>query len=279
MSWATLGSSSSDNNCFTAMRILPLATFAFFVLNFYESGAEYTLCEIIEDDEDVLKPFNVFGHLRSAEKPTIPIIQCNLTTSLDPPGCSLCNQTEMVSCIGAITYLPKPSDLPERVQRYDVSSSFIKVISGDVFQDKEINEIHIQHNKLMLIGPGAFDRVQKLKFLTLANNELATIRVDMFAKLKDLEILILDNNNFEVTNSGDFVSASDGDLSDGSSRPFKIIQMHSLHILSLAKNPLKQFPKQSLRWLKGSKLEILSLRGSQLESVHKGELGIKSTSA
>lgn len=259
------------------MRILPLVAIGFFVSNVYECGAESTQCRVL-DSKNASKKFNAYGRLRSAETPTIPIIPCpsNMTTIIKPSNCSFCSLTEMVSCFGGVTYLPMPSELPKWVSRLDVSSSSIQVISGAAFYEKEIGEIHIQNNKLALISQKAFDGVKRLRYLNLANNRMPYIMVDMFAELKELATLVLDDNYLEVTSAGDFVSASGifGSLSENDSKPNRINQMQSLQHLSLANNPLKQLSKQSLRWLKGSKLTELSLRGTRLESVHKGKMDL-----
>jgi Leucine-rich repeat (LRR) protein len=278
VSWATLGSSSPDNNCLTAMRILPLATITLFVLNFYNSGADSTLCRAVGYNE-VARTFNNYGRLRSVERASIHVVPCpSNETIFHPSNCTLCNLTEIVSCFGEAASLPKPSDLPKKITRFDVSSTLMWFITDAAFYDKEITSIYIHNNKFALINQNAFNGVKNLKYLTLANNRLPHIMVNMFAELKDLATLILDDNNLEVTNSGDFVSVSSilgNQQQSDESNPFRAIQMNSLQYLSLANNPLKQLPKQSLRWLKGSKLNQLSLRGTQLESVHKGELALK----
>jgi Leucine-rich repeat (LRR) protein len=259
------------------MRILPLATITLFVLNIYETGADSTLCKVL-GPSDVARNFNNYGRLRAPERASsISVVPCpSNETTFHPSNCILCSFPEMVSCFGEAASLPKPSDMPQKMTRFDVSSTLIQFINAAAFYDKEITAIYINNNKFGLINQKAFNGVKNLRYLTLANNRLPSIMVDMFAELKDLATLILDDNNLEITNAGDFVGASyiigNTEQNDDSRPFFRSIQMHSLQYLSLANNPLKQLPKHALRWLKGSKLNQLSLRGTQLEIVHKGEL-------
>jgi Leucine-rich repeat (LRR) protein len=257
------------------MRILSLATITFLVFNFYESGADSSSCKIINPN-DLAREFNAYGRLRSAERTTIPIIPCpSNQTVVFPSNCKICKYPEMVSCHEEATSLPMPSTLPKKMTRFDVSSTMLTFITEAAFYDKEITAIYIHNNKFGIINQKAFNGVKNLLFLTLANNRLSYIMVDMFAELKDLVTLILDDNNLEMTNAGDFVGQTSiiGGLAEtDDSKPFRSIQMQSLQYLSLTNNPLKQLPKQAFRWLKGSKLTQLSLKGTRLETVHKGKL-------
>jgi len=269
--------SDRDNDPRTAMRILLISIVAFTVIISSAHGADTSTCRVLEsrDSEQI---FSVQGHLLSAKKPDIPTYPCpsNLTI-FGSSGCSLCTLTDMVQCLGsAVTYLPSPSELPQWVSRYEVSSSLVQIIPKAAFVDKEIGEIHIENNELALINQKAFEGVKKVQYLTLANNGLPYIMVDMFNGLSDLVTLVLDDNNLEITNAGDFVSAANyGYLQQVKEKNFfTSVELQNLENLSLQNNPLKQLPKQSFRWLKNSKISYLSLQGSKIETVHKGEIKI-----
>jgi Leucine-rich repeat (LRR) protein len=259
------------------MRILLQLIFAFNVIISSVQSTEHSKCRVVESNTGT--KFSIEGRLSAVRRPEIPAFPCpsNLTI-FGTTGCSLCTLTDIMSCLGsAVTNLPAPDELPQWISIYQVSSSLVQIIPRAAFLDRSIGEIHIQHNELALISQKAFEGVKKLRYITLANNGLPYIMVDMFDGLKDLNTLVLDDNNLEITDAGDFVGSSGyASYALAKQKGFfsKDIELENLENLSLKNNPLKQLPKQAFRWLKTSKISYLSLQGSKIQSVHKGNLSI-----
>ena len=121
--------------------------------------------------------------------------------------------------------------------KLDYRSRSITHVPNNISRD--VTELDLSHNKMVVIRTNDFERVQQLRVLILSNNSINLLEKRCFSQLKHLERLVLNDNNISYFTSDDFVG------------------LVSLRVLTISGLPLTSYPTQFVAYT--PELRVLSL--------------------
>ena len=121
--------------------------------------------------------------------------------------------------------------------KLDCRSRNITHVPNDISRD--VTELDLSQNKMVVIRTNDFERVQQLRVLILSTNNINLLEKRCFSQLKHLERLVLNDNNISYFTSDDFVG------------------LMSLRVLTISGLPLTSYPTQFVAYT--PELRVLSL--------------------
>ena len=186
-----------------------------------------------------------------------------------PPGCRFHDENQTLICDGLASL---PSQLPRKLQLFELNNSQVRVIPRSAFGTSEIKTVRIHGNELLCMHPNAFDGVTGLKILSISNNnELEYIRLEDFQNLTEVYMLYLEHNQINLVNYPRFNWAADYGSNNVAADDDSTAVLPSLMWLSLMGNPLEILPRDYFYPLRNSPVIYLKLTNCQIHFVQPGK--------
>ncbi|XP_009935937.2 amphoterin-induced protein 3 [Opisthocomus hoazin] len=169
------------------------------------------------------------------------------------PAACICT-SDLLSC-SRQTLQSVPRPLPPTVATLDLSHNALAQL-GDRWLAAlpHLEALHIGHNRIADLSPGAFHNASRLRHLDLSSNRLRAVETHYFEALVSLEELLLYNNRIARVDENAFARLS------------------SLRKVYLSWNNLTTFPFHAVRGLGSYSLHTLDLSSNSLSSIPVEEL-------
>ncbi|KAG8201736.1 hypothetical protein JTE90_012796 [Oedothorax gibbosus] len=191
--------------------------------------------------------------------------------SLDyvPPFCQ-CRFYSLIYCENhPLTTVPK--GVGGSVTKMVLTNVSLTQLPRGAFSEyKKLKIIHIEGNKIPILGPGPFLGLPNVTFLLLMKNEIHTVELRTFEGLRNLRWLLMQGNQISMLNMlvfTDVVNLEVMDLTENHLTKLGTFpsNLQKLFWLGLGQNRLQRIHRSTFRYLLS--LEVLILKNNVLEDI------------
>lgn len=139
---------------------------------------------------------------------------------------------------------------PEKVERLDLTKTRLDTFPAEIFQLKNLRELHLAKNKIPSIPP-QIGQLQKLEILDVSRNKLTNIPVELF-NCTHLKKLILNQNLIPFV-------------------PKEIARLQELEYLDLWSNELETLPHEisKCKRLKEVDLRVININNNEQKRIQQ----------